>query len=437
MPENTATHELPQQVSKAGKTKISFVLFLVIIYPFINIFGYLGFVSPVFEDFSIYSYMNYFSFIFATYVLLNEKKIKFSKHALMLSGFLVVMLGFNYVVTPLASIKWLINWLGFIYISLVLVQLIKNFTKFELLLLQTKFLKWMRSLLVMLSIAMAITHLANFEFLIDNLATFAGDQISSIATYSLGIDKQALGSLYQILFVSIIIFWSKLKNKDRTLFVIMFVTLIPTVMFIRTFLLSMFLVFIYLYLTKSALRKIVMFFCLLLFVVGVIVSTDIINFVQNNYDRLPSLKFAWSAMTENIFGLGNGGYHIYVEKHNSEIVALFGSEKMIEINGFWGAPESDLVYFIASWGILSVFFFLYFVYVLIKGVDLFHNNKKLLPIEKAMLLMMFSFIFSGISQDNAGSLVWWVYMAAGSGVVLRQLRESKSVVPMQQRQAFN
>jgi hypothetical protein len=36
-----------------------------------------------------------------------------------------------------------------------------------------------------------------------------------------------------------------------------------------------------------------------------------------------------------------------------------------------------------------------------------------------MLLMAGSMIFMGVSQDNAGMLTWWVYMAAGFGVILR------------------
>ncbi len=36
-------------------------------------------------------------------------------------------------------------------------------------------------------------------------------------------------------------------------------------------------------------------------------------------------------------------------------------------------------------------------------------------------------IFMGISQDNAHSLIWWVYMAAGYGVLLRHRKWSVRV----------
>jgi hypothetical protein len=217
--------------------------------------------------------------------------------------------------------------------------------------------------------------------------------------------------------------WPELKSKDRILFIIIFLTLIPSLIFIRTFLLSIFLVFTFLYFTKSRLGKAMIFFSLVTFFIYLGNTENILKIIEDNYDRLPSLKFAWSVMTDNIFGLGNGGYHIYIEKYETQILAMFGSEKMIELNGFWLAPESDLVYFIASWGILSVLFFIYFIFVLIKGSDFIHSNK-LLPIEKGILMVTFSTIFAGISQDNAGGLLWWSYMAAGSGVLLRHFKQN-------------
>ena len=181
-----------------------------------------------------------------------------------------------------------------------------------------------------------------------------------------------------------------------------------------------------------------MYYAAVLFVSFISLNLEqVILVVEDSYDRWPSLKFSWSYMLENIFGLGNGGYHIYVEQHHDQLVAMFGSEQMIQGNYFWVAPESDLAYFIASWGIVSVLFFFYFAVLLKKGAVIFHKQKGILHIEKILLLLSFVMIFSGISQDNAGGLIWWIYMAAGSSVVLRHLRQSKSVMPMQQRQAFN
>ena len=437
MPENIATNELPEELRKKSKKKIkiSFLLLLLIINPFINIFGVLGFISQELNYLTVYSFLNYLSFILAGCIFLNEKKIKYSKITVIICGFLIFMLGVNFIVTPLASFKWLINWLGFIFISLVLVEIIKNFTESEFLRLQVKVLNLIRLLLVIFALAMLFTNLANFSFLMDSMAILAGDQVNSIAAHNLGIEKQNLGTLYQIFFLNSIIYWPILKNKERKLLLFIFLTLIPSIIFIRTFLLSMFLLFIFLYLTKSPLKKVLFFIIILLIFIGLAMDSTLINIVEDYYDRLPSLKFAWSAMTENIFGLGNGGYHIYVEKYGAEILALFGSKAMIELNGFWLAPESDLVYFIASWGIMSSFFFLYFVFLLIKGVDLFHNNKLLLPIEKSLILVMFSFVFSGISQDNAGSLIWWTYIAAGSGVLLRHFKQKKQLRQIIQREA--
>lgn len=438
MLESANTHEEPQRVSSGSKTKIRFVFFFVIIFPFINIFGQLSYISLFFEDFSISSYVNYFSILFASYILLQKNRIIFNKLIVILSAILFFVLVLNFVVTPLASIKWFFNWLGFIYFSIVLVHTIEKFTQPELLVFEDLSFKWLRGLFSLLAIAISVVWFVNFSLIVEMLIDFQGDQISQALTINLGIEKQALGTLLALFMFMLTMFWAQLKKKDRMLFLIVFVVFLPIMIFIRTLYLALFLTFVWLFLTRNQLRKVAMYFVVVLFVSFISLNLEqVILVVEDSYDRLPSLKFAWSAMFENIFGLGNGGYHIYVEQYQDQLVAMFGSESMIRANLFWAAPESDLVYFIASWGIVSVLFFFYFAVLLKKGAVIFHKQKGILHIEKILLLMSFVMIFSGISQDNAGSLNWWIYMAAGSGVVLRHLRQSKSVMPMQQRQAFN
>jgi hypothetical protein len=51
----------------------------------------------------------------------------------------------------------------------------------------------------------------------------------------------------------------------------------------------------------------------------------------------------------------------------------------------------------------------------------------MLPIEKTIISMSWLFIFMGFSQDNAGSLIWWIFMAAGYGVILRNMRQLRQL----------
>jgi hypothetical protein len=420
--------------SRGSKTKIRFVLILVIIFPFINIFGQLFYSLPFFEDFSVSTCINYFSILISTWIVLQRKHIKYHKLFVKISSTLFFMLVLNFVMTPLASIKWFFNWLGFIYVSIVLIHTIQKFTQLELIVLEELSLKWLRALFSLLTIAIFIVWFANFSFLAEMIVRFQGDQVNNILAINLGIDKQALGTLLGLFVCMLAMYWVRLNKKDRLVFLIALVVFLPSMIFIRTMYLALFLTFAWLFLTKNQLRKWVTYFFTLLFFIFILLKKEQLTIIlEDSYDRWPSLKFAWSAFSENIFGLGNGGYHIYVEQYQSQLIAIFGSESMIQTNLFWAAPESDLVYFIASWGILSILFFFYFLVILKKGAVIFHKQKEILHIDKILLLMSFLMIFSGISQDNASSLSWWIYIAAGSGVVLRHLHQSKLVIKIQQR----
>ena len=48
------------------------------------------------------------------------------------------------------------------------------------------------------------------------------------------------------------------------------------------------------------------------------------------YDRWNSLLFTLDTLVKFPLGLGNGGYHLFVEKNNDLIVSLFDSKLMTE-----------------------------------------------------------------------------------------------------------
>ncbi len=434
MQNNYSIPYVTQRISAGKKMRVRFFLFFFIVFPFINIFEQLDSVSTFFEGLILSSYANYISILFASCVLLQQKRPKFDWLIVIISLILFFLLTINFFITPLASFKWLLNWVGFIYFSIVLVQVIVTFTQSDFLLLEYLSFKWLRVLFVFFAIVIAITWLANFSFFVEMLMDFQGDQINAILTYNIGAEKQSLGLLFSLFLIMSITFWKHEKKNVRILFLILFLIFLPSMIFIRTLYLALFLTFLWLFFSKSRLRVAVLFFLVPLCCWLVVLNLEsLILIVEDSYDRLPSLRFAWYAMSQNLFGLGNGGYHIYVEQYQDQLLSMFGSESMIMANSFWAAPESDLVYFIASWGVFSVLFFIYFAIVLVKGTAIFNKPKEILGIEKVLLLMSFVIIFSGISQDNAGSLIWWIYMAGGSGVVLRHLRQSRSEIRSAQK----
>ena len=144
------------------------------------------------------------------------------------------------------------------------------------------------------------------------------------------------------------------------------------------------------------------------------------------YDRLPSLKFAFGYSSEHFFGLGNGGYHKYVGANNDKIVSNYGSEMMLMSGNFWIAPESDLVYFVASWGIFSFIFFYLFYFIINKSAYIFHSsNNKITTIENILVIMSSTIIFMGISEDFAGKLDWFIFLSFGLGIIIKHSYEKK------------
>jgi len=409
------------KLSNRQKYRVNLLLFFLVLVPFINIFGHMDRVSPFFESFSLSKVFNYGAILgFGVALPLLRRQYKFSAKLLLTVAILLVMLGINYLLTPLASTKWLLNWLGFIFVSLMVAQIVKSYTDSEIQFLQAKSLILIKLFLIALTALVAFSWLTNISDLVMFVSLGMHNHIIAILSNTIGIEKQALGIFLVFLVILTFTCWSVLSQSTRFILIITFLVIGPAMIGIRTMWLSLFLCAAWVYFTKYRSRRVFAYASILSAIsIFNFYSVELMRFIAEVYDRLPSLQFAWSAMTSNLFGLGNGGYHIFVEKNNAAIVAQFGSERM-EVSGlFWIAPESDLVYFIASWGILSAVFYFFFGYMLLRGSRIFHRKIELLPIERVMLLMSGTMVFMGISQDNAGGLIWWVYMAAGYGVILR------------------
>lgn len=426
-----------QGLQKGSKTRIRFLVFSTVIVPFVSVFGSLAEVFPLLEGVSISSYLNYICIVGAL-IILQAKRFSLHKYSVIAISVLLFMLIMNYGLTTFASSKWLINWLGFILIGAAIVGVLAKLSKPEFIYFEFLAFRWIYRLSLFFAFIVAIAWFSNLPFLLEMLAGFKGDQVNAILTTFIGTEKQSMGIFFLLFIFSLIIFWSSLSFNKKILLIMSLLLFLPNAIFIRTLNLALFLLAFWLLFNRNKFAKLLGFMFGFV-IVGFVLSNwaQFILLVEGAYDRLPSLMFAWSAMTEYVFGLGNGGYHIYVEQYNDQLVNTFGSEYMLKFGSFWAAPESDLAYFIASWGVLSIVFFVYFAVLLTKGAALFIKSKKLFKIERIILLMSFSMVFSGISQDNAGSLIWWIYIAAGSGVILRHIRDNKMEKVMQQRYVFN
>lgn len=324
----------------------------------------------------------------------------------------------NYLATQYASTKWLINSFAFLFVFIsVATAVIK--AKYELLVDLSKKI----DIAIMLAM-WCLTFIFMFTVLGDPAGMMEnflrGDHNSNTyrLTISFSVVKPALAFLLYIIIPWNMVHWKTYLAKRKMLFLIFIIMGFPFWIGIRTLILSFLILSLFLLITRRSLA------ILLTIVISVIASvfivahwTSVMDIVAMYYDRLPSLLFALDTLIDQPMGLGNGGYHVVVSNSQELLFAQYATENM---RGFWPSPESTLVYFISSFGVLSAVFFGFYFYLLNRGRRLLHN-KYILLIEKSVLLSCSLVIFAGISQNyvSASGLLWWIYMAAGFGMVAR------------------
>lgn len=362
--------------SLGQRVKIHYLLFLIIIYPFLRVFQNYFYVIPVENHLFIWSVFNYLIFI-ATLVVLTINEKRYSSSIITVVSVAVILLFINLIFAEMASLKWAANWIGFIFIFTAVAQIFKSMTDGEMYIFQLKVLslmKWIAVLflgIIILSLILEPWYLDPRLF--EYYALQSQNHLISMYRNTVGVFKQTFGVFLLFLIGYAFTHWHLLRKRQRFILLLFFLINLPAMFGVRTLILSLIVGSLVLFFLKNKFRLFVGILMFLVVVIQVYLNwAQIYIIIETLYDRLPSLQFAVSTMTTNLFGLGNGAYHIYAEENNARLLAQFGSELM-EFDGvFWIAPESDLVYFIASWGILSVLFFTFFAYIIVVGTNLFH-----------------------------------------------------------------
>ena len=383
------------------------------------------YVNPNFENIPVSSIYNFAALALALmiYVLFDKP---FPKSVLKIAAVLVVMLLFNYAVTEYASLKWFLNWLGFIFISAVIVNSIVSLGEATRVLLERQCSILIRGILVVISLIMMMTWYLDTDALVRNIFVKPNNVIALLTLHA-GIDKQSMGIFFGMILSFGFCFWRTWSLATRLLLVATLILSLPALIGIRTLYLGTTLVLAWYYVSRNPPKKdIVLVASLSSIAIAVLYSSELLDYAANSYDRINSLRLSFATLFSTPFGVGNGGYSQFIIDNEALILTQFGSELMIARDAFWRAPESDLVYFIASWGVLSIVFFGFYAFILSSGRKLLRICG-LRPIEKALILMSWLMIFMGISQDNVSNIIWWIYMAAGYGVILRHKKLSTRV----------
>lgn len=416
-----------EHFGKVQKLKLNLLVFFLIIFPFIKVFTDFYFIYHVDDPLLPWSIFNYISLAGCVFMLLLHEK-KYSFGLILSIVVVIVLLVLNYLLADMASPKWMVNWLGFLIVFAVLVQVIKTLTDAEMYMLQVKFTN------VVIIVVVIFTILTLYAILIEpwymeprlfNYYVFEDrNQIHRLYRDKIGSYKQQYGIFALMLISFTFTHWKLMSKRVKIVFITFFAVNLIAITGVRTAILGSFVGVLCFYFLKNNFRR---FFALMIGLGFSLVIyqywTEVILIVEIAYDRLPALQFAINSMTQNIFGLGNGAYTVYVEANNDQLLEQFGSELMEQHGLFWKAPESDLVYFIASWGILSIVFFGFLGYLVMYAVRLYHFHPTLLPIERHLVIFTVLLIFMGISEDNAGELTWWIFVSSLFGVILRRKDE--------------
>lgn len=396
--------------------QVALALLLLFILPFLNLFpGALDLSQP----------LNYIALSASILILFVGFQSKTSKHILIVCTTLIIILISNFSLAPYASVKWLVNWIGFIIIFFVWASVFKTFNAKALSLLDDAALSLL-SISIITNAVLSLWVLASgkitYEYIV-NPALF--NQSMSVYGSLVGFEKQNLGYILALQFSGLWHFRSRMSNRLLVVLLASIIPVIPAAISVRSLLAasSLFLMLCVSY--RIRLNILIKISALLIFLMASALIFDynsVSAAYSNLYDRHNSVSFALDVASRHLMGIGNGAYSIYVAKNNSSILSSHGSMQMIKEGAFWGAPESDISYYIASWGILSIFFFIFSSWLIYCCIRLVSSRaKSLFAVERLIMTTASLLLLMGIFQDIAGSLIWWTFTSAALGICLRTM----------------
>jgi len=324
----------------------------------------------------------------------------------------------NFMANPHANPKLLLNSLGFMFVFLSVAAAILRLSDTSRMAIEKKFDSAVFVILVCLSLIFLATIVANASSILDFFLGGTHNNSMWLLTTHFTVSKQALGNLLILLVMWCLCSWGSLSARRKRLFVACIILGFPFWIAIRTFYFSLAFLAITLFVFRTR-QLITRYLVICLSVVGGVFvvgyRSTIYEHVDKYYNRLPGMLFAVDTLKEHPMGLGNGAYHVFVD-NNYDVLAreyLYGGRRK-----FARAPESDLTYFVWSFGVLSVVFFGFYVHLLYRCARILLKCP-LSRLEKFLILASLTIMFAGFGQDNAGGLLWWVYMAAGFATSLR------------------
>jgi len=391
------------------------VITLLLFIPFCHIFAALP------QTQSLGSCLNYLALGLAVIAFPRMvSRISFRVVLLCSSG--VVIYGLNYLLGPFASAKWFMNTLGFLFVFAVISNYMKTVSRLQLTLLERYFDRLMLLLWGACACACFVTLYCYWDAIVAFTTTLRFNHSIVKLTQDYGLQKQALGPFLAAVVLWHVVYWNSLGRVRKAAFLLFMVLSIPFFIGIRTLLLSLGLLWIFVLwgsrnITVPTKCGLLILVPLCVLFMAVWWEVDVASLILRKYNRLPSVLFAVETFREYPGGLGNGGYTPFVLARRDSLFSEYGIQAY-GLHWFPLAPESDIAYFIASFGLLCPVFGLLYIYILSNSSYILHSC---VPHRFEVFVLLFAvvLIFAGISQDFAGKLGWWTYLGAATGVIFR------------------
>lgn len=342
----------------------------------------------------------------------------------------LLLLG-NYVLTPHASSQWVINWLLLCTIALAASVSAQNIPSGSDWTFQSEMKRILVSVLIVLSVVSAWTQFAYLnEIGPSTFVTLVRDRefnsIIAFHTRVYGLEKQHYGVLAAIVLMSVLYFWGSWSPRMRWFLAFLLVLQWPFLLGTRSLHLVAGIIVLYLMIVGLPLKvwtPILGGLCVLGLYVLIQFPTEAISEV---FDRGPVIQAALNVPMHHPLGVGIGGYGTWITTNSEDLTATYIPQSWPGGFEMWSAPETDIAFFVISWGFASVMFALLYMFLFLRLARVVKASVQGRRTARGFVALASLVVLAhSVSQDFAGSLIWWIAVGTALGLVARDASMSR------------
>jgi hypothetical protein len=382
------------------------ILYVVVAFTY-GLFG-LVFVNT----YNVSSYVNYF-LVVSSIVIILSNRIK-EKSILIFLIFLIFIL-LNYLFSTQASLKHIFNAIGFAVIYLAAFNVGNNFKCRDDINFQNLIRK---NIVISTGVMSALVVCVLFQYINAPLLIIDlnfNDYFDLILFKPYGAMEANFGNFVVFLSLIAVLTYSKNKFRYNLFYITSLFLLTPLALAHRSIILALLLFLLIKYLIyKKQPINIIKPVCLVL--------TGALIFIVKDelweFDRMASILVSLDIASQNIFGIGVGGYENYVLEGN-DLLEKYGNESQLKVGVFWTSPESDIVNMVASFGFLGFIIYIFLIRILHQCFKLLLDSKIEYTFDKLIIYFYMYLIFAGITSFKSNWAIWWLTFGLVSGVISR------------------